>query len=201
MTALVRVASWLYPVEKELVDLSDDALVKRAIKGDRTAFSELVLRHERVVFNLALRFMRDEARAEDMAQEAFLKAYRMIPKFRGDCKFSSWMYRVTSSVCLTELKRSKRRGEVPFEPVHHGSTTPRTDHLDMPELIRDCVTQLPDNYAAVVTLYYLDEISYEDIAEILDVPMGTLKTWLFRARNQLRAIVEKALKGTSDAGS
>jgi RNA polymerase sigma-70 factor (ECF subfamily) len=193
-----NVAVWPNTGKVTMVDDSDLSLVDRTKAGDIEAFSELARRHERVVYNLAYRFMRDAVLAEDMAQEAFLKAYRLLNGFRGDCSFSTWLYRVTSSVCLTELNRRKRRGEVELAPAHVGeATTDPEETSDTPELIRRCVTKLPERYATIVTMYYLDEITYEEIAETLNIPMGTLKTWMHRARHQLRKIVEKEI--TSNA--
>ncbi|HRK35810.1 MAG TPA: RNA polymerase sigma factor [Candidatus Hydrogenedentes bacterium] len=174
---------------------SDLALVQRTRAGEVEAFSELVRRHERVVYNLSFRFMRDNALAEDMAQEAFLKAYRLLHGFRGGCSFSTWLYRVTSSVCLTELNRRKRRGEVELTPAHTNEAAAEAEEAsDTPEMIRRCVTKLPERYATIVSMYYLQEVSYEDIAETMKIPMGTLKTWMHRARLQLRKIVEKEMK-------
>lgn len=171
-------------------------LVSLSRAGNTEAFSELVRRHQHVVFNVAQRYMRDMCLAEDMAQEAFLKAFRLLRGFRGECSFRSWMYRVTSSVCLTELNRRRRRGEVEFEPHHdvraEGSEPTDTDFA---EQIRACIPRLPERYATIITLYYLQGVSYEDIAQALEIPMGTLKTWMFRARRQLRRIVEKELGG------
>ena len=178
--------------ESEVV--SDIALVKSSKSGDTEAFSELVRRHQHIIYNVAFRFMRDVALAEDMAQEAFLKAFRLLRGFRGECSFSTWMYRVTCSVCLTELKRRKRRGEVELRPNHiNQAATHPSDSSDMPEHIRRCVGELPDHYATIITLYYLQGISYDEIAQVMEIPMGTLKTWMFRARKQLRKIVEKEL--------
>lgn len=177
-----------------MADVSDDTLVKRAKAGDSEAFSQLIARHERIVYNLSYRFMRDGNLAEDMAQEAFLKAFRLLKGFRGDCSFSTWLYRVTSSVCLTELSRRKRRGEVELRPEHTKEMAEQPSQVsDTPEQVRRCVNQLPDNYAKIITLFYLKEISYEEIAEIMEIPMGTLKTWMHRARHQLRKIVEKEI--------
>ncbi len=184
------------PVESRAVrDDPDAALVAKAKTGDTDAFSQLVLRHQRVVYNLAYRFMRNPAAADDMAQEAFLKAFRLLGGFRGACSFSTWLYRVTCSVCLSELDRRKRRAEVELQPWHDSAETQEAPGAsnDEAEAIRRAVTQLPPNYAKAVTLYYLNEIPYEQIAEVMEVPMGTLKTWLHRARLQLRALVEKEL--------
>lgn len=175
-------------------ELSDLELVQQTQRGDTEAFSELVRRHQQIIYNVAYRFMRDVALAEDMAQEAFLKAFRLIKGFRGECSFTTWMYRVTCSVCLTELNRRKRRGEVELTPGHAAGAAVHPDtNVDMPEHIRRCVGKLPDRYATIITLYYLKGVSYDEIAETLQIPMGTLKTWMFRARKQLRRVVEKEL--------
>ena len=175
-------------------EVSDLELVKQTKQGDAEAFSELVRRHQYIIYNVAYRFMRDVSLAEDMVQEAFLKAFRLLKGFRGDCSFSTWMYRVTCSVCLTELNRRKRRGEVALTPGHVSSVAEHPSYnFDMPEHVRRCVAKLSDRYATIITLYYLKGVSYDEIAQVMDIPMGTLKTWMFRARKQLRKIVEKEL--------
>ena len=193
--ASLRATMWPEAERARMTEDSDVALVQRTRAGEVEAFSVLVRRHERIVYNLAFRFMRDTALAEDMAQEAFLKAYRLLHGFRGDCSFSTWLYRVTSSVCLTELNRRKRRGEVELTPSHaNDAAEVPSDESDMPELIRRCVTKLPERYATIVSMYYLEEVPYEEIAVAMRIPMGTLKTWMHRARIQLRKIVEKEMK-------
>lgn len=173
-------------------EISDLELVNQSKQGDPEAFSELVRRHQHITFNVAYRYMRDMTQAEDMAQEAFLKAFRLLKGFRGDCSFSTWMYRVTCSVCLTELSKRKRRAETAFMPHHADRNAVQPDEdMDMPEHIRRCVAKLPERYHQIITLYYLKGVAYEEIAQVMEVPMGTLKTWMFRARKQLRKIVEK----------
>lgn len=176
--------------------LTDEELVQRAKDGQVECFSELVRRHQTVVYNLSYRFMRDASLAEDMAQEAFLKGFRLLKGFRGDCRFSTWMYRVTCSVCLTELSRRRRRGEVALtEDDSDCLTVAPARPRDTAEIVTACIQRLPDRYAAIMTMYYLKEISYEEIAEVMQIPMGTLKTWMHRARKQLRKIVEQELGG------
>ncbi len=190
----VAVDTWPRTLETGLNDTSDLELVDRTKRGDTDAFSILVRRHQQVVYNLAYRYMRDSALAEDMAQEAFLKAYRLLGGFRGDCSFSTWLYRVTCSVCLTEIARRKKRSEVPLEAAHAGTVDSAAfEAVDMAEIVRRCVTKLPAKYASIVTLYYLDQMPYEQIAEIMKIPLGTLKTWMFRARKDLRTIIEEEL--------
>lgn len=178
-----------------MFDGSDEALVGQTKAGEVEAFSELVRRHQTAVYNLCFRFMRDPALAEDMAQEAFIKAFRLLRGFRGDSSFSTWLYRVACSVCLTELGRRKKRFGIalPLSGAAVEAATPPVSVSDMPEAIRRCVTKLPARYAQAVTLYYLQELSYEEVAAVMQVSLGTLKTWLHRARHQLREIVEKEL--------
>lgn len=183
-------------ITTSLESLSDIELVKRSQSGNREAFSELVRRHQNMVYNVAYRFMRDAALAEDMAQESFLKAYRLLKGFRGDCSFSTWMYRVTSTTCLTEISRRKKRGETGLyvdTPIEQNVIVHSPSEKDLKEQIRRCVTKLSERYATIVTLYYLKGVSYEEIAQAMNIPKGTLKTWMFRARKQLRMIVEKEL--------
>lgn len=172
--------------------ITDIELVKRSQKGDIEAFSELVRKYQTVVYNLAYRFMRDKDLAEDMAQETFVKAFKHLNGFRGDCAFSTWLYRVTCTVCITELNKRKKRNEVEFQPnIPETGYEENYSYKEIAEKIRKCVTYLPPKYATVITLYYLDGMSYEEIADIMNIPVGTLKTWMFRARKQLRRIVER----------
>jgi len=173
-------------------------LVQATQAGKTEAFSELVRRHERKVYQLSHQFMRNPAVAEDMAQEAFLKAFRLLRGYRGDCRFSTWLYRVTCSVCLTELKRQGRRREVPLE-VTYLERKQAPDHddpekRDLRSLVRRCVGELSERYGTIIALYYLEGASYDDIAAAMDIPMGTLKTWMHRARRELRNLVEKELQ-------
>lgn len=185
---------WPRYMKAEYNELTDNELVKIARKGNPEAFSELVRRHQHRVYNLSLRYMRDSNRAEDMAQEAFLKGFRLLKGFRGDCSFSTWMYKVTGSVCLTEIGKRKKRGEVELKPVHESSyVSTKAQDNDEADLVRRCVTRLPEKYATIVTLYYLDEMPYKEIAKIMEIPIGTLKTWMFRARKELRVIVQEEL--------
>ena len=180
-------------------EVSDVALVRQAKRGRREAYSELVRRHQHAVYSLSLRYMKDAALAEDMAQEAFLKGFRLLKGFRGDCRFSTWMYRVTSSVCLTELSRRGRRGEVPLDEAPIGHRDAEVSERELAEIVRHCVTKLPERYATIVTMYYLQQAPYEEIAAAMGIPVGTLKTWMFRARKELRTLVEDELGDPSDA--
>ncbi len=180
-------------------EVTDEALVSRVKRGRTEAFSELVQRHQHTVYSLCLRYMKDPALAEDMAQESFIKGFRLLHGFRGDCRFSTWMYRVTSSVCLTELSRRGKRGEVPLDDAPQPSRDAEAGESELAEIVRHCVTRLPERYATIVTMYYLQQLPYEEIAAAMKIPVGTLKTWMFRARKELRALVDAQLGDNSHA--
>jgi len=147
-----------------------------------------------MAYKVACRFMRDAVLAEDLTQEACLKAFRLIGGFRGDCCFSTWFYRVTTSVCLTELNRRKRRNEVPLQADHIAAVAwGDVEKREMAELVRRCVGKLSGRYEKIVRLYYLEQEPYERIAREMDVPIGTLKTWMYRARKELRLGMEEEL--------
>ncbi|HOF40321.1 MAG TPA: sigma-70 family RNA polymerase sigma factor [Candidatus Hydrogenedentes bacterium] len=199
MTTAITAAAGYWPGMDAMraTEQSDETLVKRAQAGDTEAFSELARRHELTVYNLSLRFMRNPSLAEDMSQEAFLKAYQKFGKFRRDSQFSTWLYRIACNVCLSELQKRKRRGELSLaytpELSGPGAAAP-LPQAEEAELIRKCVARLPRRYAEAITLFYLQECSYEEVAEIMEIPVGTLKTWLHRARGQLRRIVQHELR-------
>ena len=175
---------------------SDLELVALAQKQDSDAFGVLVERHQRFVYNVALRIMKEPSLAEDMAQEAFLKAYRLLGSFRGDSAFSTWLYRVTANVCLSEIARRNRGQEVPFAPEHDREIASHAEHAennDLAETLARCVTRLSPRYKHIITLYYFKEKAYDEIAQALKVPIGTLKTWMYRARTELKRIVEEEL--------
>jgi len=179
-------------------DLSDDELVARSIAGDDEAYRILVERYSDFVYTIALRVVRSEEEAEDVAQEAFVRAHRALPRFRGDSKFSSWLYRIAVNRALTHLKRRRSRPStvemssspgVEAEIAAHRSGGSPADELLKDEFrarVRAAVAKLPPRYRAAVTLFYLEERSYKEVAEALGVPMGTLKTHLHRSCALLR---------------
>jgi len=185
---------WTGFVAANYAESSDAHLVACSQRGEREAFSELVCRHREMAYKVACRFMRDPVLAEDLTQEACLKAFRLIGGFRGDCRFSTWFYRVTTSVCLTELNRRKRRKEVPLQADHIAAVgLGDVEKREMAELVRRCVGKLSERYEKIVRRYYLEQEPYERIAREMDVPIGTLKTWMYRARKELRVGMEEEL--------
>jgi RNA polymerase sigma-70 factor (ECF subfamily) len=182
------------PTEKELI--------ARAVGGDQHAYGILVERYSDFVYTVVLRVVGSAEDAEDVAQEAFVRAHRALPRFRGDSKFSSWLYRIAVNRALTHLKRRTRRPdtvEMTVSPhveaeVRSRRTSEDPERLVLKEefraLVRGAVAKLPPRYRAAVTLFYLEERSYKEVAETLGVPMGTLKTHLHRARAILKQELE-----------
>ena len=176
---------------------SDEELVERAKQGDRRAFRMLVDRHKRMVFNVAWRMLRNREDAEDAAQEAFLRAFRSMRTFRGQAKFSSWLVQIAVNICLSfvESVHAKQTFVELLEEADgtdsyfiDGEMNPEdiVARKDFGERIRALVGTLPPRYLAVITLYYLEERSYQEVAEILEIPLGTVKTHLHRAKECLR---------------
>ena len=169
---------------------SDAELVARARQGNEAAFEQLVRRHQRYVFNLAYRVLGDYAEAEDVTQEAFVRAWRGLSGFRGQARFTTWLYRIVHNLCLNRLpglRRELLQVELLEEVLDDPATSP-PDLLEARErvvFLHAELDRLPEKYRLVLTLRYLQGLSYAKIAAALDVPMGTVKTHLHRARRLL----------------
>jgi RNA polymerase sigma-70 factor (ECF subfamily) len=183
-----------------LEDLDESLLVRRASAGHRSAFAELVRRHQGKVRGLLLRLCSDRTLADDLAQEVFIRAYRGLVGFEGRSSFATWIYRITYNVYLNHKTRGRTFAALPRD---YESDAPAPDDAMSPrrsDLRRDlsaAVATLPERYRAVVVLYYLEELSYPEIAEILEVPLGTVKTHLHRAKRLLR----DKMRGWNDPAS
>ena len=184
---------------------TDEELIAMVLAGDESCYATLVGRYRDYVYTIAVRIVGNDDDAEDVAQEAFVRAYRALPRFRGDSKFSSWLYRITTNRALTHLKRRNRRGDtvdidagphIEARAVDDGRAEETSPELHVRDeefrrAVRAAVTELPEQYRVVVTLFYLEERSYKEVAATLGIPMGTLKTHLHRARALLRDILVK----------
>jgi len=185
-----------------LMAISEAKLIERIRKGDQRAFAELVDRYKVMVFNMAYRILRHREEAEDIAQEAFVHVYHALKNFRGEAKFSTWLYRIVYNLCLSHLARRDGQKTVSWERLEtegfEGDLPPAQEDpeqilaaKDFNQRVRALVATLPPHYRAVLTLYHLQGFSYREIAEITGMPMGTVKTHLFRAKALLR---EKVLE-------
>ncbi len=191
------------PDRPRLDALDDERLVALTRGGSQEAYAVLVERYSDYVYTIAVRVLGDEDDAADAAQEAFVRAYRAIGRFRGDAKFSSWLYRIATNRALTHLKRRRRRApSVDIDAGPHiesaadvEPTLTRPDDAvlesEFRERVRRAVSRLPDRYRTVITLFYLEQRSYREVADALGLPMGTLKTHLHRGRAMLREIISE----------
>ena len=177
----------------------EQSLIQRAQKGDPEAFAALVDEHQRYVYNLALRVVRDENEALDLTQETFVRAWTALPNFRGQSQFRTWLYRITTNMCYNRLPGLRRSlndlGDdvLPDVPESGDSGSNPLRAIESNEIrtqLHQAIDQLDANYKILIVLRYHDELSYEDIARLLNLPLGTVKTGLFRAREKLRLALQ-----------
>lgn len=189
------------------MDLSDEELVARAREGDRTAFARLVERHSVSVFNLTLRMVGNREDAEEAAQDVFVRAFRSLDRFRGDSRFSTWLYRIAVNVSLSTTRRSRRDltttslseseddDGLPMQlPDPSADPAERFEQAEFKDQVRNMVAALPPIYSAVISMYHMQSLSYDEIAEALELPIGTVKARLFRARAALRKLIYRSIE-------
>jgi RNA polymerase sigma-70 factor (ECF subfamily) len=169
----------------------DGELVAMTLGGRSEAFATLVERYDRAVYHLAYRTLRDVEEARDVSQEAFFKAYRSLRTFKPGAKFSTWIFAITYHACCDRLNRRKRYSneELPERADTGPGPESQAIALDQARRLHDAIDALPEKYRAVITLYHLQGKQYEEIAVVLGLPMGTVKTHLFRAKEQLRKLL------------
>jgi RNA polymerase sigma-70 factor (ECF subfamily) len=174
------------PVAAPVVD--DQALISAVLAGRTDAFEEIVIRYERAVYNLAVRTLHDSTEAQDATQEAFFKAYRALGSFRPGAKFSTWIFTICYRLCCDRLAKRKRFSgdELPDRADPSAGPAALAERNDEALRLRAAIDGLPEKYRAVITLYHLQGKQYEEIASVLNLPLGTVKTHLFRAKEQLR---------------
>ena len=184
--------------------LQDELLIRRAQRGDADAFEQLLLEHQKNVYNLCYRMAGNPDDAMDLSQETFLRAWRCLDQYQFASAFSTWLYRLCSNICIDFLRRRRRQQTVPltFEDVDGEEQTYAVpDAQPLPEeqvelkLTREtlaaAMAQLLPEHRAVLQLRVVNEMSYEQIADVLDIQIGTVKSRLSRARNQLKKILER----------
>ena len=177
---------------------TDKELVKRVQKGDKGAFDLLVLKYEHKIVNLVMRYVRDSELALDISQEAFIKAYRALPRFRGDSAFYTWLYRIAVNTAKNYLAAQRRRPmdiELDLQdPEQYGlhaklkeTDTPEAVTLghELQETLERAIEALPDDLRTAIILRELDGMSYEEIAQTMDCPVGTVRSRIFRARDAI----------------
>jgi RNA polymerase sigma-70 factor (ECF subfamily) len=177
-----------HAVARVSAPLEDGALVAATLGGRSDAFEELVARYERAVYHLSLKTLRDAEEAKDATQEAFFKAYRGLGTFRPGARFSTWLFSIAYHACCDRIARRKRYtdAELPERADPAPGPEAATIARDEAEMLRTAIDELPERYRIAITLYHLQGKQYEEIAKVLDLPMGTVKTHLFRAKEILR---------------
>lgn len=182
------------------VSAEERALIERCKRGDLAAFNDLIRRYEKQVYNFAYRLTGNYDDANDVAQDAFLRVFNAIGSFRGDASFSTWLFRITTNVFLDERKRAKAHPHASLDEyleldessvtrqIEDPSPTPDAilEEAERAHLLQQAIGGLPEYQRAMVTLYHGQQKSYEEIAEIMDLPIGTVKSRLNRARLALK---------------
>lgn len=188
-----------------MTDLKEKDLIRKAKQGDMHAFEELILKHEKIVYNVALRMMNHGEDAKDISQEVFLKAYRSLSNFDERSAFSTWLYRITHNTCIDEMRKRKGKQSYSLEEElenEEGSMQRQiADEGDTPEesLLREeqkseilqALDNLSAEHKAAIILRDVKGLSYEEIAEILELSLGTVKSRISRGRNQLKKEILK----------
>ena len=184
--------------------MQDELLIRRAQRGDADAFEQLLLEHQKNVYNLCYRMAGDPDDAMDLSQETFLRAWRCLDQYQFASAFSTWLYRLCSNICIDFLRKRRRHQTVPltFEDADGEEQTYAVpDAQPLPEeqvelkltheTLAAAMAQLLPEHRAVLQLRVVNEMSYEQIADVLDIQIGTVKSRLSRARNQLKKILER----------
>ena len=178
-------------------------LVDKILAGDQKAFKTLIEQFQRLVAHFVFRMVSVEAEREDICQEVFMKVYQHLGRFRFESSLSTWIGRIAYNTCLNHLEKKKLplyddlgKDEKPYEPVDTEAARPDFSYAgkEISSILKTEIDRLPPVYRAIVTLYHLDEMSYAEIADIMDMPVGTIKSYLFRARRQLKEMLSVKYK-------
>lgn len=191
-------------------DTSDQQLVERVQQGDKAAFDLLVLRYQSRIAALVSRFIRDTDEVQDVTQEAFIKAYRALGNFRGDSQFYTWLYRIAVNTAKNYLVSRNRRppgADIDVDDAMHFEGESKLKDIASPEsklmseelmnTVNVTIQSLPEDLRAALTLREYDGLSYEDIAEVMDCPVGTVRSRIFRARDTVDKAIQPLIGGLS----
>lgn len=194
--------------------MQEEALIRRAQRQDADAFEQLLLAHQKSVYNLCFRMLGNEQDALDLSQETFLRVWKSIGQYQFDAAFSTWLYRITTNLCIDFLRRKKRRQEQPLvltddEGAQQELSVPDPQPLPEEQLLqkdrRQAVAQamqtLPPDYRAILELRVVRQLSYEQIGDILSLPAGTVKSRLSRARMALKNLLKAGNFFDSDSSN
>jgi len=179
-------------------NLSDQEIIDSVRKGNSSDYSIIVNRYKNKAFSMLKRMLKNEFEAEEVLQDCFLKAYKSLIAFKGDSKFSTWFYRIVYNTALTKLSSQKRKTETEMTSVEdhfnlqseYGAD--EIERKDVSDLIHETISKLPERYSAIITMFYLNEMSVEEISEVMQITVSNVKVMLHRSRNSLRDLVLKS---------
>ncbi len=180
----------------------DQEIIRRVLAGEKKAFADLVNRHKDKAMTLAMRMLKNKEDAEEALQDAFVRAFHALPRFEWKASFSTWFYRIVYNVCATALSKKEEAYEVSLQDGDQGEIeipsdepTPDVEYesTEFQEIVTEEIGKMPEAYASVLTLFFVQEMSYEEIATVTDFPLGTVKVRLFRARMLLRERIARRL--------
>ena len=188
---------------------NDAELVRLTLCGNTAAYNGLVLRYQRPVYNLAYRMLGNAEDAGDLVQETFLRAYGALASFRQDASFLTWLYKIASNLCIDQLRSRKSKsalslnveleeGREPAADARESSPEDRAVRGAVQDVVQRAIMNLPERYRVVVVMRHLQDMSVEEIARVLEMPTGTVKTHLFRAREMLRGRLAPVLEMETD---
>ena len=179
-------------------NLSDQEIIDSVRKGNDSDYSIIINRYKNKAFSMLKRMLKNEFESEEVLQDCFLKAYNSLNAFKGEAKFSTWFYRIVYNTALTRLSSQKRKTETEMTSVEDHfnlESEYRSDEIekkDVNQLIHDTVNKLPERYSAIITMFYLNEMSIEEISEVMQITVSNVKVMLHRSRNALRDLVLKS---------
>lgn len=184
-----------------MTKINDLESVKQILNGDIQRFANLVDGHKDLVFTLALRMVKNKEEAEEIAQDSFIKAYNNLSRFKGDAKFSSWLYRITYNTCLDWIKKNNKRnaltGSIDKNIYYLSVPDDASEKIELEEqnnIITECLQRLPAADSFLISLYYYEELSLHEIATIVSSSVSNVKVRLFRIRKKLAGILKSKLE-------
>jgi RNA polymerase sigma factor (sigma-70 family) len=176
-------------------NLSDQEIIDSVRKGNDSDYSIIVNRYKNKAFLMLKRMLKNEFESEEVLQDCFLKVYKSLNTFKGEAKFSTWFYRIVYNTALSRISSQKRKTETEMTSVEDHfnlESEYRSDEIekkDVNQLIHDTISKLPERYSAVITMFYLNEMSIEEISEVMGISVSNVKVMLHRSRNSLRDLI------------
>ena len=184
-----------------MTHIEDQHYINLVVNGNTNAFATLVDHYKDMVYTLALKMLNNKEEAEEIAQDTFIKIYNALNKFKGESKFSTWVYKVTYNTCLDALKKKKKQNTVTYiedfsehQTKTLSSVLDNIDEKERNQTIQECLEELPGDEAFLLTLYYFDDQSVDEISKAMNSSVANIKVKLFRTRKKLASILKRRLE-------